>query len=138
MTVPYGNPVVRVLRFHQSGAYLEVANKLATKVPIDAKVAVTSKLAPHLLPRRYIYNFPPAPYSPYNIGSHTHPGFGPPYVDLDYILADPNNDSFDSPDRMIDGQNAIHFVESSPDWKLEASWESEATNESILLFKREP
>jgi uncharacterized membrane protein len=132
MTVPYANPVVRVLRFHETQAYVQAANELVAMVPGDAKVAVTSKLAPHLLPRRYIYNFPPAPYSPYNIGSHTHPGFGPPYVDLDYILADPNNDSFGSPDRMIDGQNAIQFVQSSPGWRLAAS------KEGILLFKREP
>ncbi|MEA2575707.1 MAG: hypothetical protein QOH93_3005 [Chloroflexia bacterium] len=131
MTVPYANPVVRVIRFHESSAYVQAANELVAMVPGDAKVAVTSKLAPHLLPRRYIYNFPPAPYSPYNIGSHIQPGFGPPYVDLDYILADPNNDSFDSPDRMIDGKNAIEFVESAPGWTLEAS------KEGILLFKRQ-
>jgi uncharacterized membrane protein len=132
MTMPYANPVVRVLRFHETQAYVQAARELVAMVPGDAKIAVTSKLAPHLLPRRYIYNFPPAPYSPYNIGSHAHPGFGPPYVDLDYILADPNNDSFGSPDRMIDGQNAIQFVQSSPGWRLAAS------KEGILLFKREP
>lgn len=131
MTVPYANPVVRVVRFHESQAYVQAANELVAMVPGDAKVAVTSKLAPHLLPRRYIYNFPPAPYSPYNIGSHTHPGFGPPYVDLDYILADPNNESFSSVDRFIDGQNAIEFVQASPNWRLEAN------KEGILLFKRE-
>ncbi|HVG00514.1 MAG TPA: DUF2079 domain-containing protein, partial [Chloroflexia bacterium] len=132
------NPVVRVIRFHQSSAYVQAANELAAMIPADAKVAATSKLAPHLLPRRYIYNFPPAPYSPYNIGSHAHPGFGPPYADLDYILADPKNESFDSAERMINGQNAIAFLEASPVWKLEASWMLEATEESILLFKREP
>lgn len=132
MTLPYGNPVVRVIRFHESPAYVRAANELAAMIPGDAKVAVTSKLAPRVLRRRYIYNFPPAPYSPYNIGSHTHPGFGPPYVELDYILADPNNESFESPDRFVNGQNAIEFIQSSREWKLEAS------KEGILLFKRQP
>ncbi|MDQ3704291.1 MAG: DUF2079 domain-containing protein [Chloroflexota bacterium] len=131
MTVPYANPVVRVIRFHEPSARVQAANELVGMVPRDAKVAVTSKLAPHLLPRRYIYNFPPAPYSPYNLGPHVHPGFGPPYVDLDYILADPGNESFNSPDRMIGGKNAIEFVQSTPGWTLEAS------KEGILLFKRQ-
>lgn len=130
MTAFYANPVVRVIRFHESPARVQAANELVAMLPPDAKVAVTSKLAPQLLPRRYIYNFPPAPYSPYNIGHHVHPGFGPPYVELDYVLADPNNDSFDSPDRMIDGRNALEFLQTAPEWRLEAS------KEGFLLFKR--
>ncbi|MDQ3930989.1 MAG: DUF2079 domain-containing protein, partial [Chloroflexota bacterium] len=131
MTVPYSNPVARVIRFHEPSARVQAANELVAMVPREAKVAVTSKLAPHLLPRRYIYNFPPAPYSPYNLGPHVHPGFGLPYVDLDYILADPGNESFNSPDRMIDGKNAIEFVQSAPGWTLVAE------KEGILLFKRQ-
>ena len=40
------------------------ANALVAQVPGAAHVAASSFVAPHLLPRRYIYNFPPAPYSP--------------------------------------------------------------------------
>ncbi|MDQ3928524.1 MAG: DUF2079 domain-containing protein, partial [Chloroflexota bacterium] len=87
MTALYANPVVRVIRFHESPGRVEAANELLAMVPPDAKVAVTSKLAPHLLPRRYIYNFPPAPYSPYNLGSRQRAD----YVDLDYIFVDPKN-----------------------------------------------
>ncbi len=49
---------------HESPATVAALNALVAEVPPDAHVAASSKVAPHLLPRRYIYNFPPAPYSP--------------------------------------------------------------------------
>ena len=45
-------------------ATVAALNALVAEVPREAHVAASSKVAPHLLPRRYIYNFPPAPYSP--------------------------------------------------------------------------
>jgi hypothetical protein len=49
---------------HESPATVAALNALVAEVPPEAHVAASSKVAPHLLPRRYIYNFPPAPYSP--------------------------------------------------------------------------
>ena len=133
MTVPYKNPVLRVAigSSLESPAYVRAANDLVAMVPREAKVAVTSFLAPHLLPRRYIYNFPPGPYSPYNFAERTQPSYGPPYVDLDYILVEPGASALESEDRQVGGQNALAVLESLPDWKLEAS------KEGILLFKRQ-
>lgn len=133
MTIPYKNPALRVAvgSSLESPAYVGAANELVAMVPKDAKVAVTSFLAPHLLPRRYIYNFPPGPYSPYNFGPRIQPNYGPPYVDLDYILVEPGARSLKSEDRQVGGQNALELLESLPDWRLEAS------REGILLFKRQ-
>ena len=69
MQVPFKNPAVAAFLYPEPPATVAAATDLDRMVPPDAKVAVSSKLAPHLLPRRYIYNFPPAPYSPYNFGA---------------------------------------------------------------------
>lgn len=117
LTVPYKNPVLRTISSHESQAYVSAANQLVAMVGPDAKVAVTSKLAPHLLPRRYIYNFPPAPYSPYILGSRTRSD----YVNLDYILVDPKNSALNSDDNLVNGEKALDLLRKLPDWKLVAS-----------------
>lgn len=126
LTIPYKNPVLRTIRSHETQAYVSAANSLIAMIPPEAKVAATSKLAPHLLPRQFIYNFPPAPYSPYNLGARRRAD----YVNLDYVLVDPKNTSLSSDDNQVDGQNALVLVQTLPDWKLLAS------KEGILLFQR--
>lgn len=57
-------PLRTLVAGHESPATVAALNALVAEVPREAHVAASSKVAPHLLPRRYIYNFPPAPYSP--------------------------------------------------------------------------
>jgi hypothetical protein len=57
-------PLRTLVSGHESPATVAALNALVAVVPPAAHVAASSKVAPHLLPRRYIYNFPPAPYSP--------------------------------------------------------------------------
>jgi uncharacterized membrane protein len=54
LQVPFKNPAVRAFLFPEPPETVAAANELVRMVPQDAKVAVSSKLAPHLLPRRYI------------------------------------------------------------------------------------
>ena len=74
------NAGLRTLRSaHEFPARVAAANALVAEVPREASVAASSFLAPHLLPRRYIYNFPPAPYSP-------------SFTQVQYVLVDPTGE----------------------------------------------
>ncbi len=116
--IPYKNPALRALRFPEPPARVQAARELIGMVPPDAKVAASSKLAPHLLPRRYIYNFPPAAYSPYNFGPQRQSRH---FVDLDYVLVDPANSALDFGPNKIDGKSALQLLQESPDWQQIAS-----------------
>jgi hypothetical protein len=95
-------------------------------VPPDAKVAASSFLGAYLLPRRYIYNFPPAPYSPYNFGPHRQVER---FVDLDYILVDPTASALEV--NPIADRSALEELRSLPEWAQVAE------SEGYLLFRRE-
>jgi uncharacterized membrane protein len=125
MNIPYKNPLVRTLLYHESPARVEAARELVAMVPRGAKVAASSFLAPHLLPRRFIYNFPPAPYSPYNFGPQRQ---SPTFVELDYILVDPKASALDA--NPIADKNALEHLRAMPQWTQVAS------KENLLLFKR--
>ncbi len=89
----------------ESAARVAAAERLIALVPQDAAVAASSFLAPHLLPRRELYNFPPAPYSPYTLADPTRPA---------YILLDPHAQALaDSA-----GQAALQQLAGSPTWTL--------------------
>jgi hypothetical protein len=96
-------------------------------VPPEAMVAVSSKLAPHLLPRRYIYNFPPAPYSPYNFDGRVRDD----YVDLDYILVDPDAAALPFEGNKLGDKTGLEVLESLPEWKLVAEMEE------LRLYRRD-
>lgn len=51
------NPVVSLLLYHEPPARVAAAQQMITRIPPDARVAATSRLAPHLV-RRYIYYYP--------------------------------------------------------------------------------
>jgi hypothetical protein len=85
-------------------------------------------LAPHLLPRRYIYNFPPAPYSPYNLGPRSRDD----YVNLDYILVDPLASALDVPGNALGGRSGLEILRSLPEWRLERE------EAGLQLYRREP
>ncbi|MFL5733612.1 MAG: DUF2079 domain-containing protein [Chloroflexia bacterium] len=125
LNVPYKNPLARTLLYHEMPARVEAARELVAMVPPEAKVAASSFLAPHLLPRRYIYNFPPAPYSPYNFGPERH---SDRFVDLDYILVDPKASALDA--NPIADKSALEHLRAMPGWVEVAS------KQNLLLFKR--
>jgi uncharacterized membrane protein len=126
MQVPYKNPAVRAFLFPEPPATVAAANELVKMVPPDAKVAVSSKLAPHLLPRQYIYNFPPAPYSPYNFADRHRAD----YVDLDYILVDADAAALPFDANKIGGKTGLEVLQSLPEWHLVTE------KEQLLLFQR--
>ncbi len=128
MQVPFKNPAARAFLFHETPAKVQAANQLVSMVPPDAKVAASSFLAPHLLPRRYIYNFPPAPYSPYNLGPDRQRS---DYVNLDYILVDPNNSALSIEVNQVSGKSALDLLKTLPDWRIVAQ------KEGLYLFKRQ-
>jgi uncharacterized membrane protein len=128
MQVPYKNPAVRAFLYPEPAARVAAANRLVALVPPEAKVAASSKLAPHLLPRRYIYNFPPAPYSPYNFGPRQRDG----YVELDYILVDPAASALDVPGNALGGRSALDLLHTLPDWRLVRE------EAGLQLYQREP
>lgn len=125
MTIPYKNPLVRAVRFPESPQRVAAARELIAMVPSEARVAASSKLAPHMLPRRYIYNFPPAPYSPYNFGTERQ---SEAFVDLDYILVDPKASALSA--NPIEEQNALDLLRGMPEWA------EVAAKENLFLFKR--
>lgn len=126
MQGPYKNPAVRAFLYPEPPATVAAANELVKMVPQDAKVAVSSKLAPHLLPRRYIYNFPPAPYSPYNFDTHHRAD----YADLDYILVDSDAGALPMDANKLDGKTGLEVLQSLPEWHLVVE------KENLLLYQR--
>jgi len=126
MQVPYKNPAVRAFLFPEPPATVTAANELVKMVPSEAKVAVSSKLAPHLLPRQYIYNFPPAPYSPYNFAERQRAD----YVNLDYILVDADAAALPFDANKIGGKTGLEVLQSLPEWHLVAE------KEQLMLFQR--
>jgi hypothetical protein len=126
MQVPYKNPAVRAFLYPEPPATVAAANELVKMVPQDAKVAVSSKLAPHLLPRRYIYNFPPAPYSPYNFDTRVRPD----YTDLDYILVDSDAGALPVDANKLGGKTGLEVLQSLPEWHLVVE------KENLLLYQR--
>jgi uncharacterized membrane protein len=127
MQIPYKNPAVRAFLFPEPPATVAAANEMVRMVPQDAKVAASSKLAPHLLPRRYLYNFPPAPYSPYNFGPRQRDD----YVNLDYILVDSDAAALPFDANKIEGQTGLQVLESLPEWHLVTE------REGLRLYKRQ-
>ena len=131
MQIPYKNPAVSAFLYPEPPAKVAAANELTRMIPPDAKVAVSSKLSPHLLPRRYIYNFPPAPYSPYNFGPHVRPDYGPGYTDLDYILLNSDASALALDANKIGGKTGLELLKEMPKWHLVAQ------KEGLQLYKRQ-
>lgn len=71
------NPLPGVVRNAEKKAMINPTNAMISRIPANASVSTGSLLGPHLLPRRYIYPFPLALYSP-------------PTQAVEYILVDTN------------------------------------------------
>jgi len=56
--IPLKNPVISSLRNPESAARVAVMERMRAAIPPSAKVAATSFLAPHLLPREELYYIP--------------------------------------------------------------------------------
>jgi uncharacterized membrane protein len=108
VNVALHNPVLSAVRYPEPAARIAAVNRLIALVPPEAQVAASSRVAPHLLPRRWIYNFPPAPYSPYSMAD---------FKALDYILVDLRASGNES-NRLPNGVNAAQALETSPEWTL--------------------
>jgi uncharacterized membrane protein len=57
--IPLRNPVISVFRNAESAERVVIMEQMAAQIPADARVAATSFLAPHLLPRDPLYYIPP-------------------------------------------------------------------------------
>lgn len=58
LNIPLKNPVISAVRNPESPARVAVMERMRAQIPPEAKVAATSFLAPHLLPRLEIYYIP--------------------------------------------------------------------------------
>ncbi|NTU78098.1 MAG: DUF2079 domain-containing protein [Chloroflexales bacterium] len=58
INVPLKNPVVSAIRYPERPARVAIMERMRAEIPPDAKVAATSFLAPHLLPRLELYYIP--------------------------------------------------------------------------------
>jgi uncharacterized membrane protein len=114
VTIPYKNPVVRAFASTEPPKRVRAGNELIAMVPKEAHVAASSKLAPRLLPRQYIYNFPPAPYSPYNFGPRTRED----YAELDFVLVDPQASALREEANQLGGKTGLEWLEALPEWSL--------------------
>jgi uncharacterized membrane protein len=93
------NPVISLWLHHEPERRLATANAIVAMVPDDARVAASSRIAPHLL-RRYLYYYPLA-----------DPTILPT---IDVIIADISSNSFDDPESGAQLQQ----VRTSPEWEL--------------------
>jgi uncharacterized membrane protein len=58
LNIPLRNPVVSALRYPERPERVALMEQLAAQIPPEARVAATSFLAPHLIPRDEIYFIP--------------------------------------------------------------------------------
>ncbi len=99
------NPLPGVLLNAEKKAMIEPANALISRIPRQASVAATSFFGPHLLPRRYLYPFPLALYSP------------PPQA-VQYILIDTNAQALYLAEngRALDDKRPVDWLRQDPDY----------------------
>jgi uncharacterized membrane protein len=59
--LPLKNPVISTFRNPEKAERVALMEEFAALIPRDAKVAATSFLAPHMLPRQFLFYLPPGP-----------------------------------------------------------------------------
>jgi hypothetical protein len=111
--IAYRNPVVTTLRYRETPERLTAMRELAALVPADAPLAVSSFLAPNMMPRREIFYFPNSPSFP--------PIERAEYVFIDLRAAALENEL---------GQNALAVVRDSDNWRVLAA------REDLILYQR--
>lgn len=110
LNIPVKNPVVSALRNPERPERVAVMERMAALIPPDARVAATSFLAPHLLPRQYLYYLP---------GGTMH------------VQVDQAEYAFiDTRARVLEGSGLLERLRSDPDWQVIAE------ENDLVLFKQ--
>jgi uncharacterized membrane protein len=101
------NPLPGVIKNAEKKAMINPTNALISRIPDNASVSVTSFLGPHILPRRYIYPFPLALYSP-------------PLEAVQYFLIDTNAAALYLEDNgtVFGGERPIDWFGKTTEYKL--------------------
>lgn len=92
------NPVVTTVRYREDPARIAVMEELRAMVPPDASLAVTSFLAPRMMPREHIYYLPPGPMFP-------------PLERAEYLFIDTRASA-------LRGTGFVEEIRSSPQWEI--------------------
>ena len=111
--IPLKNPVVVALRYHEDPRRVALMEQIARRIPREAKVAATSFLAPHLLPRRQLFYLPPGPMH--------HPVDEAEYAFIDTRAA-----------VLEEHPDLLRHLRSDPRWRLIAE------ENDLLLFRQQP
>jgi len=111
--IPLKNPVISAFRNPEDRERVALMEQLAAQIPADAKVAATSFLAPHLLPRQHLFYLPPGPM-------HHH------VDDAEYAFID------ERAAVLKERPELLQHLRTSMRWQLIAE------QDQLLLFKQQP
>jgi uncharacterized membrane protein len=111
--IPLKNPVISAFRNHEKLERVALMEQFAAQIPRDAKVAATSFLAPHLLPRQHLFYLPPGPMH------HT-------VDEAEYAFID------ERAAVLKEHPDLLEHLRASARWKLIAE------QDQLLLFKQQP
>ena len=111
--LPLKNPVLSAIRYREDPERVALMEQLAEQIPPDARVAATSFLAPHLLPRQFLIYLPPGPMHP-------------KVDEAEYAFIDARAQVLEAHPELLT------HLHSDPGWRLIAQ------QDELLLFKQEP
>ena len=111
--IPLKNPVIVALRYHEDPNRVARMERIAGQIPREAKVAATSFLAPHLLPRRHLFYLPPGPMH-HNVD------------EAEYAFIDTRASV------LKEHPDLLQHLRSSPRWRIIAD------EDELLLFQQQP
>jgi uncharacterized membrane protein len=111
--LPLKNPVISAFRNHERPERVALMEQIAAQIPRDAKVAATSFLAPHLLPRQHLFYLPNGPMH--------HKVDDAEYAFIDERAA-----------VLKEHPDLLQHLRSDPRWKLIAE------QNQLLLFQKQP
>jgi hypothetical protein len=111
--LPLKNPVISAFRNHERPERVALMEQIAAQIPRDAKVAATSFLAPHLLPRRHLFYLPNGPM-------HHH------VDEAEYAFID------ERAAVLKEHPDLLQHLHTSPRWKLIVE------QNQLLLFQQQP
>jgi uncharacterized membrane protein len=113
INISYKNPVLTTLLYREDPARVATMAQMAKLVPPDAALAVTSFLAPNMMPRREIFYFPNSPSFP-------------PLERAEYLFIDTRAAALETEE----GRRVMAEVRSS------GAWQVLADKDELLLLKR--
>lgn len=110
LNLAYINPVLSTIRNTETPERLAAMRQIATLIPKDAALGATSFLAPNMMPRRYMFYFPPDASLP-------------PPERADYLFIDRRA-------AALKRTNVFEQILASPEWQVVAE------QEDIVLLRR--